>query len=108
MSRKSKQPEPGRDKSTGRFTKGNTAAKGNPYTRKAAAFRKILYDSVSEKNFEAICNKMVWDAFEGGARERELLLNRLLGVPGTGIDLLERIERLEAQLQAEQKGDDPK
>lgn len=92
----------GRD-AGGRFTKGNKAAKGNPYTRKAAQFRKILYESVTEEQFRAICNKMVYDAYNGTSRDRELFFTRLLGTPGTGIDLLERMEKLETLLEGLEK-----
>ena len=39
------------DAKTGRFTKGNKAAAGNPYTKKAAELRRALYSSIdSEKH----------------------------------------------------------
>lgn len=87
--------------SGGRFTKGNKAAvnRGNPYTRKAAQFRRVLYNCVTEEQFKAICKKMTDDALNGSAKDRELFFTRLLGTPGTGIDLLERMERLETLLE---------
>ena len=92
----------GRD-SGGKFTKGNKAAKGNPYTRKAAQFRKAMYNSVSEQEFRQIVDRMKQDALNGSAKDRELFLTRLLGTPGTGIDILERMERLEAILQEQEE-----
>lgn len=89
----------------GRFIKGNTAAAnhGNPYTRKAAQFRKALYECVTMEQFTAICEKMVKDAIEGTSRDREIFLTRLLGTPGTGIDLLERLEKLEKLLEDQEE-----
>lgn len=88
----------GRD-SGGRFTTGNKAAKGNPYTRKAAQFRKILYESVTESQFREVCHRMIEGACTGSAKDREIFFTRLLGIPGTGIDLLERLEKIEKTLQ---------
>ena len=88
------------DKKTGRFTKGNTAAKGNPYTRKAAQMRKALYNSVTAADITRIVETLKAQAIAGDLKAITLLLDRLLGAAGTGIDLLERLEKLEALLDA--------
>ena len=80
----------------GRFTKGNKAAKGNPYTRKAAAFRKALYNSVTAADIAAIVQTLKAEAVSGDMKAITILLDRILGPAQIGLDLLERMERLEA------------
>lgn len=89
----------------GRFTKGNKAAlnRGNPYTRKAAQFRKAMFECVTVEEFKEICKKMVDDARRGTARDREIFFTRILGTPGTGIDLLERLEKMEKLLEDQEE-----
>ena len=82
----------------GRFAKGNTAAKGNPYARKAAAFRRALYDSVNADDISAIVETLKREAVAGDLKAINILLDRLLGPATIGLDLLERMERLEAFL----------
>lgn len=87
----------GRDKS-GKFTKGNTAAAGNPYTKKAAELRKALYQSVTGKDIARIVEQLKQQAIDGDLKAISLLFDRLLGTPQMGIDLAERIEKLEQLL----------
>ena len=94
------------DEKTGRFTKGNKAARGNPYTRKAAAMRKALYNSVTAADITRIVDTLKEQAIAGDLKAITLLLDRLLGTAGTGIDLLERLEKLEAILDAN-KAEEP-
>lgn len=94
------------DEKTGRFTAGNKAAKGNPYTRKAAAMRKALYDSVSAEDIRLIVEKLKQQAISGNLKAITLLFDRIFGPPQTGIDLLERLEKLERLLDDPKKKDD--
>lgn len=84
------------DKKTGRFTPGNKAAKGNPYTRKAAEFRKAMYNSVTTEDVAAIIQTLKAEALSGDLKAINILLDRLLGPATIGLDLLERLEHLEA------------
>lgn len=86
----------------GQFTKGNSAAKGNPYTKKAAAMRKALYQSVTAQDIQEIVNQLKAQAKSGDLRAISLLFDRLLGTITTGIDVLERMEKLEALLEEKQ------
>ena len=95
-----------RDKASGRFVKGNRAAAGNHYTRKAAEIRKALYSSVTAEDIKGIVTALKKQALNGDQKAAALLLDRLLGSITTGIDVLERMERIEAMLQAQQGGGD--
>lgn len=89
----------GRDKG-GRFTKGNKAARGNPYTRKAAAMRKALYTAITADDIKRIVDTLKEQAIAGDLKAIALLFDRVLGTAQAGIDLLERLEKLEALLEA--------
>jgi hypothetical protein len=90
----------------GQFTKGNTAARGNPYTKKAAAMRKALYQSVTAQDIQRIVEELKAQALNGDLRAISLLFDRLLGTITTGIDVLERMEKLEALLEEKQGGEE--
>ena len=87
-----------KDTKTGQFTAGNKAAKGNPYTKKAAALRKALYNSVTAQDIQQIVDSLKAQAMAGDLKAISLLLDRLLGSIATGIDVLERMEKLEQML----------
>lgn len=82
----------------GQFTKGNKAARGNPYTKKAAALRKALYNSVTTQDIQQIVDNLKAQAIAGDLKAISLLLDRLLGSIATGIDVMERMEKLEQML----------
>jgi tetrahydromethanopterin S-methyltransferase subunit H len=86
------------DAKTGRFTAGNKAARGNPYTRKAAAMRKALYNSVTADDMRRIVDVLKEQALAGDLKAITVLFDRILGTAQTGIDLLERLEKLEGLL----------
>lgn len=90
----------------GQFTKGNTAARGNPYTKKAAAMRKALYQSVTAQDIQRIVEELKAQALNGDLRAISLLFDRLLGTITTGIDVLERMEKLETLLEEKQGGEE--
>lgn len=87
-----------KDMKTGRFTPGNKAAKGNPYTKKAAELRKALYTSVTAQDIKRIVDNLKEQALAGDLKAISLLFDRLLGTIATGIDVLERMEKLEQML----------
>lgn len=93
---------PDRDEN-GRFIAGNKAAKGNPYAKKAAAMRKALYSSVSADDIRRIVATLKRQAAAGNLKAITILLDRLLGSAGTGIDLLERLEKLDNLLNEQQE-----
>jgi len=85
----------GRD-SSGRFTAGNTVAKGNPYAKRVAAFRQALMDAVTVEDIAQIARALVAKAKGGDTVATRIILDRLLGKP-EALDILERIEALEAR-----------
>lgn len=91
------------DAKTGRFTKGNKAAAGNPYTKKAAELRRALYSSITTQDIKNIVANLKEQALAGDLKAISLLLDRLLGTIATGIDVLERMEKLEEMLNEKAK-----
>jgi len=83
--------------SSGRFTAGNTAAKGNPYAKRVAAFRQALMDSVSVEDIADIARALVDKAKGGDTVSARIVLDRLLGKP-EALDILTRIEALEERM----------
>ena len=86
--------------SKGRFTKGNTAARGNPYTRKAGEFRKALFASVTAKDIREVIAQLKEQAKAGDLKAIALFLDRTLGTAqNCGLDLLERLEQAEQTIE---------
>jgi hypothetical protein len=86
--------------SRGRFTAGNKAARGNPYTRKAGEFRKALYASVTAKDIREVIAQLKEQAKAGDLKAIALFLDRTLGtVQNCGLDLLERLEQAEQTIE---------
>lgn len=96
----------GRD-NRGRFTPGNKAASADkrPYTRKAAELRRALYNAVTASDIARIVETLKAQALEGNLKASALLLDRILGTAQQGIDLLERLEKLEAVAESRAEGD---
>lgn len=88
----------GRD-SSGRFTKGNAAAKGNPYAKRVGQLRSALLDAVSEDDVREVIAAMVKKAKDGDMAAARILFDRCLGPP-VAADIVARIEALE-----DKKGD---
>ena len=87
----------GRDRLTGRFTKGNAGGPGNPHAQQVARLRSALLDAVSEADIAAIVEKLVSLARDGDTVAARILFDRVLGRP-IEADLIARIEALEEQL----------
>lgn len=63
----------------GRFARGNAGGPGNPFAKKTARFKRILLDSVSDKDLQAITKKLVAQAKKGDLAATRLVLDRLVG-----------------------------
>jgi len=100
---KNNQPSPtgsnGRDRS-GRFARGNKAATGNPFARQAQQLRAALFKAVTKKDIRLIILKMVEAAKNGDVIASREILDRTIG-KASNSELLQRIEELEKQREAE-------
>ena len=83
--------------SKGRFTAGNKCARGNPYARKAAEYRRAVFSAVSAADVRAVVRKLKEQALEGDMKAIALFLERVLGSVKDfgGVDIMARIEALE-------------
>ena len=79
----------------GQFLSGNRAAMGNPLARKAQQLRAGLLRAVSTKDWREVVKKLVDQAKAGDIQAAKLVIERCLG-PAVAVDLVERLERLEA------------
>jgi hypothetical protein len=91
-------PTGGRD-ARGRFAPGNRFAKGNPQAARVGRLRSELIESVKIKDMAEIVASLVERAKAGDTAAAKLLLDRVLG-PALAIDVLERIEIIEAAIEA--------
>jgi hypothetical protein len=87
-----------RDKK-GRFRAGNPGGPGNPLARKVGKLRAVLLASVSVKDIRLVARVLVKEARRGNMQAVRELLDRLFGRP-VEADLIERLERMEAAVQA--------
>lgn len=86
----------------GRFRKGNAGGPGNPFSAQAAKLRRELFSVVTPARLRKIVESVVRQAEGGDLIAAKLVIERVLGPP-VGLDLLERLEKLEAALEAENR-----
>lgn len=67
----------------GRFDKGNKFAKGNPYTKKVAEFRRTIMNSVTDEDVSEIILTLVDKAKNGDTAAAKLVLHYTVGQPQT-------------------------
>jgi hypothetical protein len=89
----------GRD-GRGRFATGNAGGPGNPHAQRVAELRSVLMRAVTEADMTAIIKAMIEKAKAGDAVAARLLLDRTLG-PTEAVDVLARLEAIEARLKTE-------
>jgi hypothetical protein len=70
----------------GRFAKGNTLSKGNPFYRRQCELRQALLACVTAEAVRAYGEKLLALAMEGDAAAGKLLLSYALGRPGAAPD----------------------
>ena len=89
----------GRD-GRGRFGPGNQAAQGrpNPHARRVAELRAAFMSAVSTEDIRAVVEALFGEAKAGSVPAARELLTRVLGQP-EAVDVLERVEELEALLE---------
>jgi len=86
----------GRDE-RGRFIVGNDIGIGNPHAKQVARLRSALLDAITPADMKAIISALIEKAKAGDVHAASVLFERVLGKP-LEIDIIERIESLEAQL----------
>lgn len=89
----------GRD-TTGRFAPGNRIARGNPHAKRVAQLRAIMLKAITQEDMRAIVKKLVELAKDGHIQAAMEILERCLG-KAEAVDVLERIEQLEALISKE-------
>ena len=82
----------GRD---GRFLVGNPGGPGNPFAGRVAKLREAGWKSVKPAEVGRVYRRLLDLALDGDVAAARLLLDRLLG-PAVELDILERLEALEA------------
>lgn len=100
MKRKPSTTEPngatGRDAS-GRFARGNKAAKGNPMAARVAQIRVALIEALTTDDVRAIVRALISRAKKGDVAAAREILDRAIGKP-LACDILERLAALEQAL----------
>lgn len=88
----------GRD-NRGRFTAGNAGGPGRPPAATVHEHRAAMVAAVTPKDIAAIMQALVEKAIAGDVQAAKIVLERFFGRPAD-TETLERIERLEQQLEA--------
>lgn len=83
----------------GRFLPGTKGGPGNPQAAHTSRLRAALLNAVTEKDVAEVARVLVQEAKDGDVPACTLLLNRLLGRSLDGPDILERLEKLEQELE---------
>jgi hypothetical protein len=88
----------------GRFVAGNRFARGNPHARRVALLRATLLKAVTPEDLREVVLAVLKQAKTGDITAAKELFLRLLGPP-VELDLIERLDALEARLVAAQAQD---
>jgi hypothetical protein len=99
MNEPSSTEDNGRD-SSGRFTNGNTLARGNPLAKHVGRLRAALLDAVTDEDMKAVIRAMLEKAKGGNVAAAKIVLDRCLG-SSEAVDMVGRIEELERFAQGE-------
>ena len=78
----------------GRFTRGNSCARGNPFAKKVARLRSALLQAITPADVRAIIKKVIKRARGGDLAAAKEVFDRAVGRP-VELDFLEKIENLE-------------
>lgn len=95
-------PSPSGRTGNGRFAKGNTVGKGNPFARKCASLRAALLRKFDDASMERLAEKLLELALQGDVAAARLVLQYVIGKPTPAIDPddLDRLEWEHEQRQA--------
>ena len=81
----------------GKFIAGNAAARGNSEAQRIARLRDGMLRSVTVSELRKATKALIQKAIEGDAKSYKVLTDRLFGTP-LPLDVLERLEKLEANM----------
>ena len=84
----------------GRFTKGNSFGKGNPFSKKVALLRATLIKSVSAGDVKKIIKSLVRKAQEGDTAAAKIILPYLIGQPFTNQEIEQQNNQSEADVES--------
>ena len=79
----------------GRFAAGNTLSRGYPFAKHVQKLRARLFEAVSVDDVDEIAKQLIALATAGDLRAIQTLFSYIFGPP-IAVDIVERIERLEA------------
>ncbi|MEI8194764.1 MAG: hypothetical protein WCI73_02525 [Phycisphaerae bacterium] len=105
MSEPSPKGENGRA-GNGRFAQGWKGGPGNPHARRVAKLRSAMLRAVTSADVRAIILRLLESAKAGDVSAAKELLTRCLG-PAEAIDVLQRLESLEATINTEKNHANP-
>lgn len=83
---------------SGKFAPGNQHAKGNPFAKRVAQLRSALFKAVTPADLRDVVTALLMAAKGGDVPAAREVMQRLLG-PAESLDLMERLDALEAKLQ---------
>lgn len=75
----------GRD-ARGRFAPGNAGGPGNPFARRVAQFRRVLCETVTDEDIQAVARALIVKAQEGDVAAARLLFSYTIGQPAPAVD----------------------
>lgn len=79
---------------SGKFAKGNTLSKGNPYAKHVAEIRRELFEAREPGDIAVACRKMLEQAMKGDRASLAEYLDRTVGKT-VAMDYEDRIAKLE-------------
>ncbi len=83
---KSSAPDNGRTES-GTFAPGNRLARGNPYNRRMAAYRRAMATALTPEMIGGVIKAMVREALKGDVAAGKLVLAYACGLPKVDISI---------------------
>jgi hypothetical protein len=75
-----------RDAQTGRFVAGNKAGRGNPFTRRLAAMRQVILDTIDATKLRQLVEALFAQALAGDVAAARTLLAYVVGKPSSSVD----------------------
>jgi hypothetical protein len=71
----------------GKFTKGNTVGRGNPFARRVARFKAAALQAVTPQDLQAVVRRLVEAAKQGDTAAARVILPYLVGKPEGAVEV---------------------